>query len=408
VTTAVPKAPVTIIAIATYVIVSGIFTQSGVILGPAAHFFHTGVADTALLFAYLNAGNLCGIAVSLIAFPALTIRQVIVAAYALLFAGIALMNATHDLHVAFGAAVAIGTGAGTGLSAGAVILSRTFADRRRAIAFLGTDCAFSGAGYVVPSLVGLALAAGWRWQSGYLLIAVLPVLVLIAALRIRFPSVLGAAESLHVPAEPIKGSAYLRVGLFAAALAAYLTGQNVFTIWAPTVLATSFGIAALQAGGIVGMFFGASSFGLISAALLVTRVSPRTVLVCSMAAATGVTLLLAFTPTAGLFFGLTLIFGFTSTSMFKLMISIGSEQIPSSPPRLVTFLLLCAGLGGIAAPAISAPLVKADGAHPSLFLCCACYAAAFAFIIVALVVERRAQRGIATGIDASAAHGARR
>jgi TsgA-like MFS transporter len=132
------------------------------------------------------------------------------------------------------------------------------------------------------------------------------------------------------------------------------------------------------------------------------------VLVCSMAAATGVTLLLAFTPTAGLFFGLTLIFGFTSTSMFKLMISIGSEQIPSSPPRLVTFLLLCAGLGGIAAPAISAPLVKADGAHPSLFLCCACYAAAFAFIIVALVVERRAQRGIATGIDASAAHGARR
>jgi TsgA-like MFS transporter len=387
---------VTTIAIATYVIVSGIFTQSGVILGPAARFFHTGVADTALIFSYLNGGNLAGIAVAFVAFPTLTIRQTLIGAYLVLLSGIALMNATHDLQVAFAAAVLIGGGAGTGLSTGAVILSKTFADRRRAIAFLGTDCAFSGAGYVVPSVVGLALAAGWRWQSGYLVVAALPVLVVIAALRIRFPSVAitaaVAADLVSADAGPISKSSSVRVGLYAAALAAYLTGQNVFTIWAPTVLQTSFGLAAQQAGGIVGTFFGASSFGLISAALLVTRVAPRNVLVGSMAAATVITLLLAFTPTAALFFGLTLVFGFTSTSMFKLMISIGSEQIPSSPPQLVTFLLVCAGLGGIAAPVISAPLVKADGTHASLFLGCAAYAIAFALVIVALFIERRVPR----------------
>jgi TsgA-like MFS transporter len=180
----------------------------------------------------------------------------------------------------------------------------------------------------------------------------------------------------------------LRVLLFAAALLAYLTGQNVFTIWSPTYLQSAFHLSALQAGGIVGTFFGASSFGLITAALLVTRVAPRAVLCVSMTLAAVVTLLLAQAPDAGLFFALATAFGFCSTCMFKLMISIGSEQIASSPPQLVTFLLFCTSLGGIVAPAVSAPVVKAFGVHASLYLTWAAYAAAFALVAAALLVER--------------------
>ena len=144
---AVPKTPATIVAIATYVIVSGIFTQSGVILGPAAAYFHTSVPDTALMFSYLNAGNLGGIMLCLVVFPALTIRQVLASAYGVFFAGVALLETTPSLHAAFAAVVLIGFGVGTGLSTGAVIISKLFCDWRRAIAFLGTDCAFSAAGW---------------------------------------------------------------------------------------------------------------------------------------------------------------------------------------------------------------------------------------------------------------------
>jgi hypothetical protein len=57
--------PVTIVAIFTYAIMAGFFTQSGIILGPAAAYFGRSITDTAVVFAYLVGGNLVGIVVSL-------------------------------------------------------------------------------------------------------------------------------------------------------------------------------------------------------------------------------------------------------------------------------------------------------------------------------------------------------
>ncbi len=398
-TPAIAKAPAACVAIATYVIVAGIFTQSGVILGPAAGAFHATLPATAVLFSYLNSGNLLGIAASLFVFPALTIRQALSVAYGVFFLGIALVETTHDLHVGCVAGVLIGMGAGTGLSVGAVIISKIFADRRRAIAFLATDCAFSAAGYVFPTLVGLALAAGWRWQSGYVFVAILPALLIVAASRIRFPAVRATAAPDEAqagrtvaPASP--RGALARIVIFGIALATYLTGQYIFTIWAPTDLRSHFAVPALRAGGIVGTFFGASSVGLISAALLVTRVAPRRVLIGSMSLAVILTFALAHAPNADLFFSLTLAFGFCSTCMFKLLISVGSEQLPAAPPRLVTFLLLCSGVGGIAAPIVSAPVVAAYGVHSSIALCCGAYAVTLILIGTGLLLERSGrQRG---------------
>jgi TsgA-like MFS transporter len=388
-----PVAPATIVAIATYVVVSGIFTQSGEILGPAAAFFHATLPQTAVLFSYLNAGNLAGIIISLIAFPALTIRAVLVIAYVIFFAGIGLLASTHALVVAFAAAALIGCGAGTGLSAGAVILAKLYADRRRAIAFLGTDCAFSATGYVIPGLIGFALAAGWRWQSGYLIVGALPLAIIIATLLIRLPSV-ARYDGISRTGAPFGATTPLprtRIILFAIALCVYLTGQNIFTIWAPTALQVRFGLTAFRADGIVGTFFGASSFGLVTAALLVTRVSPRAVLLGSICASVIVTLSLIFARSADAFFALTAVFGFCSTAMFKLLISIGSEQMSPAPPRLVTLLLFCASLGGILAPALSSPAVKAFGTQASLPLCCGAYVATSAFVMAALAVERSAR-----------------
>jgi len=70
------------------------------------------------------------------------------------------------------------------------------------------------------------------------------------------------------------------------------------------------------------------------------------------------------------------------------MISIGSEQLPSSPPSLVTFLLFCSGIGTTAAPILSAQLVKLSGVHASLWVAFAFYAATMLVIAGALLTER--------------------
>jgi TsgA-like MFS transporter len=125
----------------------------------------------------------------------------------------------------------------------------------------------------------------------------------------------------------------------------------------------------------------------VTAAVLVSRVPPRLVLIFALAMGSLLTLTLALLTDAHTFFLVTFAFGFTTTCMFKLMISIGSEQLPNSPPWLVTFLLFCSGLGTTTAPIVSAQLVKLSGVHASLWVAFAFYAATAVTIGAALATE---------------------
>jgi TsgA-like MFS transporter len=381
------KAPATAIAIATYIVMGGFFTQSGVILDAAAAYFRTPIPETATLFSYLTGGNLVGLIVCLFAFNVLSIRRVLLLAYLTLFAGVALLGLTRALPVGALAIGLCGFGAGVGLSAGAVIIAKTYALRSRAVAFLGTDCTFSLSGYVFPAFAANAIALGWMWQSGYIAVAGVAALLLVAAMFVRFPVTGRAAVPEAVRDGAARGSR-AGVGLFALALALYLCGQGAFLIWAPQDLQTVFGLPALQAAPVIGAFWGPSIFGLVTAALLVTRIPPRWVVIGAGVLTVASLIACTLAPDAQAFFRATFAFGFTSTCLFKLLISLGSEQIPDAPPRLVTFLLLSASIGGTIAPAISAWFVNLRGPQAGIVMALFCYAGTLAAAVAALLLER--------------------
>ncbi len=385
--------PALAIAVGTYVIVAAIFTQSGIILGPAAKYFHADLPATAILFTYLNFGNLGGIFICLFIFRYLTIRQTLFAAYGSFFVGLVLLTGTHTLGLAFAAMTLIGLGVGTGLSAGAVIIAESARDNVRAVAFLATDCAFSGAGFVFPAITSAITAAHFAWQIGYIVVAVLPVLLLVAVAFVRLPGVTGRRKSLDAASAPVVAQRreYSGVILFGMALATYLMGQNTFTIWAPTYLHADLHVATSQAGAIVSAYYGMSSLGLLTAAVLVSRISPRSVLITAVTAGALCTLSLTQIHDERAFFAVTFVLGFSSTCMYKLMLSIGSEQFEAAASSLVTTLLFASAVGGTAAPAISAWVVKGFGTQAALPLAAACYCTTFALIAIALGREKLAK-----------------
>jgi TsgA-like MFS transporter len=384
------KASATAIAVATYIVMGGFFTQSGVILTAAAAYFRTPIPEAATLFSYLTGGNLIGLVVCLFVFNVLSIRRVLIFAYLTLFAGVALLGLSRALPVGALAIGLCGFGAGVGLSAGAVIIAKTYALRSRAVAFLGTDCTFSLSGYVFPAFAANAIALGWMWQSGYIAVAAVAALLLVGAAFVRFPVTGRAAAAATqavvaiVPSRASRGA----VALFALGLGLYLCGQGAFLIWAPQDLQKTFGLSALQAAPVIGAFWGPSIFGLVTAALLVTRIPPRAVVIGAATAAVASLLACTFAPDAHAFFTATFAFGFASTCLFKLMISIGSEQIADAPPQLVTFLLLSASIGGTIAPAVSAWIVNVRGPHAGIVMALACYSGTLAAALAALAVER--------------------
>jgi MFS transporter, TsgA protein len=392
----------TAVALLAYAVMSGLLTPTGVILGAAAHALGAPVTQTAALFSALTGGNLVGIVLCFALFERLSLRAAISVANAAILAGVATLTFSSALPLAIAGLGIAGVGSGVGLSAGAVIISRIYAQRRRAMAFLGTDCAFSVAGFVFPSLAALALARGFPWQTAYVAAAAVSATILIAAQRIRFPAVAIESVARETGAKnAYSARALVRAGLCGAALCAYLVGQGAFLLWAPTALESA-GVPAAGAGNVVGTFWGPSIFGLITAAIAVTRIAPRVLLVGAGVVATALVTVLAGTTNATSFFTLTALFGFCSTCMYKLMISVGSEQLADAPPRLVTFLLLSGSLGSTLAPAVSALVAGTHGPRAALALAATGYACAVGLFVVALWLERshRAHRAPTGALDA--------
>jgi TsgA-like MFS transporter len=245
---------------------------------------------------------------------------------------------------------------------------------------------------VFPALAANAIALGWVWQTGYIAVAGVAALLLVVAAFVRLPAtgrLASAAPDVAERSVPARASR-IGVALFALGLGLYLCGQGAFLIWAPQYLETAFHLPALQAAPVVGSFWGPSIFGLITAGLLVSRLSPRWVAIGAATLAVASLFACTFAPGAHAFFVATFAFGFTSTCLFKLMISIGSEQIADAPPQLVTFLLLSASVGGTIAPAVSAWFVNAHGPHAGIVMALVCYSGTLAAAIAALTVERLA------------------
>jgi TsgA-like MFS transporter len=389
------KVAPTVLAIAAYAVVAAVFTESGVILRPAASYFNASLPDTAALISYASGGNFAGVVASIAIFSVFPVRPALLCAYAMVSAGVVAIFLAHDLRIACLAMAPIGFGTGVGLSGGAVIIGRLYDGRARALAFIGTDVAFSATGFLVPAIAGATLAVHWPWQTAYVPVGLLAAGMLIASFAVRFPETRQVTIVPHVP-EAIRGRVCGAIGLFGLAITAYVTGETTFTLWAPTVLATVSNQAALEGGAIVSLFYGSSLVGLITAAILVQTFPPRAVLMSSVVAGAALTIVLALLRDVRAFFIVSALLGFSTTCMFKLMISIGSEQLPEAPPLLVTILVLCGGIGIVCAPVLSAAVVAAAGTRSTLAMIAACYATTMLAVVLALSVEHTRRRRHAT------------
>lgn len=378
------------IALLTYMIMSGFLTQTGVILQSVSESLQISVAEAGGLFSFLTGGTFAGTLVSMWLFKRYAIGQIFRAAYGIL---LMMLLATFIFNTSstfwFSTVLGIiGVCCGVGLSGGAVIISSSISDAKyRASAFLATDCSFSVAGYIFPSLAAVFVASGYNWTIGYAMVGSMAILIMLASFILRFP----ATESAHcradtndfsddnknrlvnAPTAPQLSIWTPRVILMATALCLYLVSQTTFLTWAPQYLESQFLLDSKQAASAVSNYWGPSIFGLIAATLLVTKLPTRAFLLFVSGLAIAIVWLLYSSNSASTFLSITLLFGFATSCIFKIGITVGTLQIAHSPPVLVTFLLCSATLGSTIAPALSSAVVSQFGVQSAILLCAVGY-----------------------------------
>ncbi len=389
-----------LISFLTYMIMAGLLTQVGIIIDPMATYLGITVPKAASLFSYLTGGTLLGTMISMVAYSKFTIRKVLRINY-LLFLLILLLIIFFNFHSAWMVSLyllIIGACCGIGLSGGAVIISKIFNEEKRASAFIATDCAFSAAGFIFPSIATFLIARGVSWTGGYAVVGVIVLLVFLSTFIFKYPEESSAeqARQIQTPAlyANFKNIINIRVILAGIGLGLYLLAQTTFLTWAPNYLQEVFLLSSEESSLAVSNYWGPSVFGLITAAILVNKFSARYMLIIILLIAILITTFLNLTESATAFLYATVIFGFFTSAIYKIGISIGSQQIPKAPAILVTFLLTCGGIGSTMAPAFSAFFVSRLGIHSAMIITTLAFVVVCALFIVCLILEKQASKAL--------------
>ena len=393
----------TLIAFLSYMIMSGLLTQAGVILNAIAAQLDMSAARTVSIFSWLTGGALIGTLLSMYLYTRFSVRRLLITTYSvLLLLGLALPFLTGAGYSTL-AAVFLGLGVccGCGLSGGAVIISRIYRAQRRASAFIATDCAFSAAGFIFPTLAGWLLVKELDWTLSYLAVASLAIVILLLAATTAFPDPHQAASTAgnDVPA-PERETALMqfkriltpRVVCFAIGVCLYLIAQTTFLTWAPNYLMAYFDAQPEVAGQVVSNYWGFSIFGLLTSVVLVNFIPTRIMLLVVSGIAIACTTAFLLIESVETFLTLGLAFGLLTTCIYKIAISVGTQQIADSPPMLVTLMLFSGSIGSTLAPVVSGLVVDGSDEKGALMLALAGFVTMLVLFISAMLLERLAKR----------------
>lgn len=393
----------TLIAFLSYMIMSGLLTQAGVILNAIAAQLDMSAARTVSIFSWLTGGALIGTLLSMYLYTRFSVRRLLITTYSvLLLLGVVLPLLTGAGYSTL-AAVFLGLGVccGCGLSGGAVIISRIYRAQRRASAFIATDCAFSAAGFIFPTLAGWLLVKELGWTLSYLAVASLAIFILLLAATSAFPDAQHAASTARCdePA-PERETALMqfkriltpRVVCFAIGVCLYLIAQTTFLTWAPNYLMAYFDAQPEVAGQVVGNYWGFSIVGLLTSVVLVNFIPTRIMLLVVSAIAIACTTAFLLIESVETFLTLGLAFGLLTTCIYKIAISVGTQQIADSPPMLVTLMLFSGSIGSTLAPVVSGLVVDSSDEKGALMLALAGFVTMLVLFIIALLLEYLAKR----------------
>jgi TsgA-like MFS transporter len=384
------KVALTLLAFMTYMVMAGLMTQIGVLISPMSDYLGISITASASMFSLLTGGTFAGTFVAMLVYSRFPIQRILQCNY-LTFLVLLILLVSLDIRLQWVVSVylfMLGLCCGVGLAGGAVLIAKLYNEQKRASAFLATDCSFSLGGYVFPSLAIVLLAANQLWMVSYATVGVLAILILVACFFLSFPENSEVAETGLVATAKPTNIWTPRVFIIALALCCYLTTQTTFLTWAPNYLQQVLGVDAIQAASAVGNYWGPSIFGLLTVTLLVMKVPTRPLLLIVMLIAIILSTLLYTTQDPDVFLSITLALGFMTSCIFKLAISVGSQQVHSAPPILVTFLLCAATIGSTAAPALSALVVSIFGVSSAMLMTVIGFVLVAMLIVICLLMEK--------------------
>lgn len=350
----------------------------GTLSGAMSEFFGRPVTEAVARFSWLGIGITAGSVCSLFVYEWLSLKKVFVLCYLGLIAALVSMCVIEAWAWLPMGLLLAGTTASLGLNTAAVTLSLKYTARRRAAVLLCTDVCFAGAGIVAAPGAAALLHAGFSWNSSYLVIALVALVVLVLVSISRYPPTASESASERSPERWPASLYFCGVGL-----ALYLLGQVSMLLWLPNYLESSLLGTREQGAAAISAYWSGMALGQISLMIALIRMSTQHLLTLICGASVLLSFLLWTVGSPSNLITSALLLGFCNAGILKLTLAFAASLV-GHPQRVITTILFCASLGQLVSPLISSTLVAATTMQSGLQLVTGCYLLAAGCILFAL------------------------
>lgn len=270
--------------------------------------------------------------------------------------GLALFGLLPWFGAALAATVLIGAGSGA-MEVAASALATDLYPERKAFLLNATQVAFGVGAAFSPAFVRNALASGTPWQSLFLGLAAINIVVAVVLVFLKVPR-----PNTHEALELGELKRVLRTRLFAALCVMqllYVGAEVSYFSWLPTYFEKGMIGGATWVGTVGTVFWIAMTVGRFSVGFLLGRVPLRNLTLLSAglgAIATAITLTMPLPLAATVCVALA---GLSISGIFSLILAEASENYPQAAGSAIGGVMTAGGLGGAIVPYLVGALTDA-------------------------------------------------
>lgn len=361
-----------------YFLMSAIISPLGLISGPIAAHFDVSLTTATASFTYLTSGIFAGSLIAVFVFDFVNLKQIIIGCAATIGLSIYAVYAIDHFLVFAVALGLIGASCGIELSAAAVVIAKSHAEKLRASMLLLTDSFYSMAGVISTALAGVLLARHLHWSSAYLLAFVVSICIALIALTAHYPAT--RKQDVERIQHTDKEAWPLGVHAVGLAMLIYLVGFVTIYTWVPNYAQEALQLSVDASSEVVARFFLGLFVGQLIVFFLVFRLPLRPLIFVCASMATLLSALLWMVDTLPQLQVSMFVLGLVSGGLFKTVLTYGTTFVKDPSPKMVSYLIFYAGLGTAVAPVVSSFIVTQYNMAAALQLTTACYAITLALL----------------------------
>ncbi|CAL4325478.1 Protein TsgA [Buchnera aphidicola (Neophyllaphis podocarpi)] len=361
-----------------YALAGALVVVTGMVMETIAKNFNLSIIKTSNIFTFLNAGILVSILVNNYLIKIISIKKQIIYGFFLVIISLFLIIKFNNIFLFSLSIFILGIVSGMTMSISTYLITYLYDEKKRVSILLISDSFFSMSGILFPFITSLLLSNKICWSWIYVIIEIIYLVIFLISITINFPKInkINKKKSSNINIFNIE------VIILSLSALLYILGQLSLVSWIPEYAIKSLKIDISIAGKLISNFWTFYMIGMWCFSAIIRFFDLKKIIIILTGISAILTFIITKTMNITIFKYAITALGFFSSSIYTIIITLGSMQTKISSPKIINIILTSGTFGTLLTFIITGPIVDIKGINISLSISNILYTFVFILYII--------------------------